>query len=119
MPSHPNPLPPSSQSIPKKKKKKSKKQNHKRNQEKLFHSHFPGRSSHRTFLARHVSHPSLERVTLRCVGVGVGVDAGGVDADEGFASPAAADAAAAAGAIVTLRAPVAVVSKQRGVNSSE
>lgn len=77
----------------------------KRNQEKLFHSHFPGRSSHRTFLARHVSHPSLERVTLRCVGVGVGVDAGGVDADVGFASPAAADAAAAAaaGAIVTLR----------------
>lgn len=49
----------------------------------------------------------------------MGVDAGGVDADVGFASPAAADAAAAAGAIVTLRAPVAVVSKQRGVNSSE
>lgn len=82
-----------------KEKKKSKKQTTQKIKKK-FHSHFPGRSSHRTFLARHVSHPSLERVTLRCVGVGVGVDAGGVDADVGFASPAAADAAAAAGAIV-------------------
>lgn len=106
MPSHPNPLPPSSQSIKKQEKEIKKTKPQKRNQEKLFHSHFPGRSSHRTFLARHVSHPSLERVTLRCVGVGVGVDAGGVDADVGFASPAAADAAAAAaGAIVTLRGP--------------
>lgn len=105
MPSHPNPLPPSSQSIPKRKKEFKKTKPQKEIQEKL-HSHFPGRSSHRTFLARHVSHPSLERVTLRCVGVGVGVAAGGVDADVGFASPAAADAAAAAaGAIVTLRGP--------------
>lgn len=103
MPSHPNPLP-QAVNQSQKEKKNSKKQSTRRIQEKLFHSHFPGRSSHRTFLARHVSHPSLERVTLRCVGVGVGVDAGGVDADVGFASPAAADAAAAAaGAIVTLR----------------
>lgn len=40
MPSHPNPLPPSSQSIPKR-KKKSKKQNHKKKSRKTFPLTFP------------------------------------------------------------------------------